>query len=202
MPEAIDYGRAWAAGTGAPMEVQMTGLPERMIGAMKADVKTLTEIEADPNALVQAITVIVIAGVAALIGNIWRPGGLMGAIFGMVMSLIGYAVFALLVFVIGTKLMPEPATKATFQETFRTIGFAAAPGVFNVLQIVPFLGPVIGFFVGLWSLVIAVIATREVLDYTSTGRAIIVCIIAAAVVMFIWMMMVIVMFGAAMISQM
>ena len=180
----------------------MTGLPERMIGAMKADVKTLTEIEADPNALVQAITVIVIAGVAALIGNIWRPGGLTGAIFGMVMSLIGYAVFAFLVFIIGTKLMPEPATKATFPETFRTIGFAAAPGVFNVLQIIPYLGPLVGFFVGIWSLVIAVIATREVLDYSSTGRAIIVCIIAAAVVMFIWMMMVIVMFGAAMISQM
>ena len=42
----------------------MASLPERMVGAMKADVKTFQEIEADPNALGQAVTVIIIAGVA------------------------------------------------------------------------------------------------------------------------------------------
>mgnify|MGYP003289856279 CR=1 FL=1 len=39
----------------------MATLPERMIGAMKADVKTFEEIERDPNALGQAVAVIVIA---------------------------------------------------------------------------------------------------------------------------------------------
>jgi hypothetical protein len=180
----------------------MASLPERMIGAMKADVKTLSEIEADPNALAQAVIVIVIAGVAALIGNIWREGGIIGGLFSLVVQLVGYAIFAALVFVIGTKLMPEPATKATFPEAFRTIGFAAAPGVFHVLAIIPFLGPLISFCIGLWSLVIAVIATREVLDYSSTGRAIIVCIIAFAVVAVAWMMLFIVMFGAALMTQM
>ena len=32
--------------------------------------------------------------------------------------------------------------------------------------------------IGLWMLVIGVIAVREVLDYSNTGRAIIVCLIA------------------------
>ena len=41
----------------------MADLTGRMIGAMQADVKTFTEIEADPNAMGQAITVIVIAGI-------------------------------------------------------------------------------------------------------------------------------------------
>jgi hypothetical protein len=50
----------------------MAGLAERMAGAMKADVKTFQEIEADPTAMGQAVTVIVLAGVASLIGNIWR----------------------------------------------------------------------------------------------------------------------------------
>lgn len=155
----------------------MASLPERMVGAMRADVKTFQEIEADPNALGQAVTVIVIAGVAALIGNIFRAG-LMAGIFALIISLVGYALFAFLVVIIGTKVMPEPSTKADFQEGFRVIGFAASPGVFNVLAIIPFLGPLISFLIAIWMLIIGVIATREVLDYSNTGRAVIVCIIA------------------------
>jgi len=155
----------------------MADLTTRMIGAMQADVKTLTEIENDPTAFTQAITVIVIAGVASLIGNIFRIG-IGGGIFKLVVSLVEYALFSLLVFLIGTKVMPEPATKADFNETFRVVGFAAAPGVLNVLAIVPFLGPLISLLIAIWSLVIGVIAVREVLDYSNTGRAIIVCLIA------------------------
>jgi hypothetical protein len=166
------------------MEGVMASLGERMIGAMKADVRTFEEIEADPNALGQAVTVIVIAGVAALIGNIFR-NGLMAGVGGLLMALVGYAVWTVLVVLIGTKMMPEPATKADFNEGFRVIGFAAAPGIFNVLMIIPFLGPLIGFVISLWSLVIMVVAVRTVLDYSSTGRAIIVCLIGWVIYMVI-----------------
>ncbi len=155
----------------------MGSLPERMVGAMKADVKTFQEIEADPNALGQAITVIVLAGLAGLIGNIFRAG-LMVGIFTLLISLVGYALFAFLIVIIGTKIMPEPSTKADFQEGFRVLGFTASPGVFNVLAIIPFLGPFLSFLIAIWMLVIAVIGWREVLDYSNTGRAVIVCIIA------------------------
>lgn len=173
----------------------MADLTGRMMGAMKADVKTFTEIEADQGAMGQAITVIVIAGVAALIGNIFR-GGVVSGVFGLVASLLGYALFSVMVFLIGTKLMPEPATKADFNETFRVVGFAASPGVFNVLAIVPFLGPLISMLVGLWGLVIAVIAVREVLDYASTGRAIIVCLIAGVICLIVWMLVMVPILGA------
>ena len=178
----------------------MADLTGRMIGAMQADVKTFTEIEADSGAMGQAVTVIVIAGVASLIGNIWRIGVIPG-VLGMVGSLFGYALFSLLVFLIGTKLMPEPATKADFNETFRVIGFAASPGVFNVLAIIPFLGPFISFLVGIWSLVIAVIAVREVLDYSNTGRAIIVCLIAAVVCVIVWMIVLLPILMAAFVTR-
>ena len=82
-----------------------------------------------------------------------------------------------MVTLVGTKLMPEPTTKADFAETFRTIAFAASPGVFNVLAIIPFLGPLIGFAISIWSLIIMVIAVRSVLDYSNTGRAAIVVLI-------------------------
>jgi hypothetical protein len=155
----------------------MASLGERMVGAMKADVKTFQEIEADPTAIGQAVTVIIIAGVASLIGNVFRVG-VFGGMMSLLISLIGYALWSLLVVLIGTKVMPEPATKADFNEAFRVVGFTAAPGVFNVLAILPWLGPLISFMISLWMLVIGVIAVREVLDYSNTGRAIIVCILA------------------------
>ena len=158
----------------------MASLTERMTGAMKADVKTFQEIEADPTAIGQAVTVIIIAGVASLIGNVFRIG-IGGGIMTLIANLIGYALWTLLVVLIGTKLMPEPATKADFNEAFRVIGFSASPGVANVLAIIPFLGPVISFVVWIWMVVVGVVAVREVLDYTSTARAVIVCLIAAVI---------------------
>jgi hypothetical protein len=159
----------------------MASLGERMVGAMKADTKTFQEIEADPGAIGQAVTVIVIAGVASLIGNIFRSG-VFGGMMALILSLISYALWSLLVVLVGTKLMPEPTTKADFNEAFRVIGFTAAPGVFNLLAIVPFLGPLISFVIAIWTLIIGVIAVREVLDYSNTARAIIVCLIAMVVV--------------------
>ncbi len=177
----------------------MASLGERMIGAMKADVATFEEIEHDPNALGQAVTVIVIAGVAALIGNIFRAG-ISAGVFALIISLIAYAVWAVLVTIIGTKLMPEPTTKADFAETFRTIGFAASPGVFNVLAIIPFLGPLISLVISIWSLIIMVIAVRTALDYTSTGRAIVVVLIGWVVYLIVSGILGFMFFGASMVA--
>ena len=159
----------------------MATLGARMAGALKADVATFEEIERDPTALGQAITVIVIAGVASLVGNIFRAG-ISSGVTALLVSLIGYAIWAVIVTLVGTKLMPEPATKADFTETFRTIGFAASPGVFNVFAIVPFFGWIVLFATSIWSLVIMVVAVRTVLDYTNTGRAIIVVLIGYVIV--------------------
>ena len=175
----------------------MASLGERMVGAMKADVATFEEIERDPSAMGQAVMVIVIAGVAALIGNIFRAG--IGAgVFTMIIMLIGYAVWAVMVTIIGTKLMPEPTTKADFPETFRTIAFAASPGVFNVIAIIPFLGPFLSFLISIWSLVIMVVAVKTVLDYTSTGRAIVVVLIGWIIYWIVAVILGMMFFGAAM----
>ena len=165
----------------------MASMGARMAGAMQADAATFEEIEHDPSAMGQAVAVIVIAGVAAMFGNIFR-GGVVSGVMGLIGSLLGYALFSLMVFLIGTKVMPEPATKADFNEAFRVVGFTASPGVFNVLAIIPFLGPLISFVISLWMIVIGVIAVREVLDYSNTGRAIIVCLLAMVAVWIISML--------------
>lgn len=175
----------------------MASLATRMTGAMKADVATFEEIERDPSAMGQAVTVIVIAGVATLIGNLFRAGIGYGVSM-LIISLVGYAIWAVIVTLVGTKVMPEPTTKADFAETFRTIGFAASPGVFNVLAIIPFLGPFLGFLISIWSLVIMVVAVRTVLDYSNTGRAIIVVLIGWVIQLIItFLIMAPLMVGAA-----
>jgi hypothetical protein len=178
----------------------MADLTGRMIGALQADVKTLNEIEADPGAVAQAATVIVIAGVASLIGNFFRAGVTAG-ILGLISSLLGYALFSFLVYIIGTRLMPEPATKATFAEAFGVIGFSASPGIFSIFALIPFLGPLISLVLAIWSLVIAVVAVREVLDYSNTGRAIIVCLIAAVICWIVLFILLLPVLAAAFIAR-
>jgi hypothetical protein len=175
----------------------MASLGQRMVGAMQGNVATFEEIEHDQSAMGQAVTVIIIAGVAALIGNIFRDG-ITGGVFALVAMLVVYAVWAVIVTLVGTKLMPEPQTKADFAETFRTIAFAASPGVFNVLAIIPFLGVLISVAISLWSLVIMVIAVKVVLDYSNYGRAIIVVIIGWIVSWIVWFLIMIPYMGARM----
>ena len=158
----------------------MASFAERMTGAMKADVKTFEEIEADQTALPQAVAAIVIAGLASMIGNVFRVGIIGGFMF-LIVTLCSYALWAFVVVLIGTKVMPEPTTKADFNEGFRVMGFTAAPGVFNVLAIIPILGYVISFAIWIWMIVVGVVAVRQVLDYSNTGRAVIVCLIAGVI---------------------
>jgi hypothetical protein len=153
---------------------------ERAIGALKLDVNTFEDIERDPNAMGQAVGIIALAALASGLANIWY-GGITGIVIGVVASLIGYAIWAVVVWLVGTKLMPDPATKADFPETFRVIAFAATPGVFMIITIIPLLGWVLMFLlwpiVWLWTMAIMVIAVRQVLDYTETFKAVIVVVI-------------------------
>jgi hypothetical protein len=154
----------------------MASFGDRFVGAMKLDARTFEEVEHDPTAMGQAVTVIAIAAIASGIGSLFYLGPF-GIARGVLSALIGYAAWAGLVFVIGTKVMPEPSTKADFAETFRVVGFAAAPGIVRVLGIIPILGSLIGFVVFFWMLGAMVIAVRQVLDYSSTAKAIVVCLI-------------------------
>ena len=122
---------------------------DRVVGAMKLDANAFEDVERDTTAIGQSVTVIVLAAVAAGIGGIWA-GGLSGIVSTAVISLIGFLVWSLIIWVVGTKMMPEPATKADYAETFRVLGFAAAPGLASVLTIVgviPLLGWLLAFLI-------------------------------------------------------
>src|SRR5262245_53091622 len=154
----------------------MASFGDRIVGAIKLDAATYEEIERDTSAMGQAIGVIVIYAVASALGQ-GRLLVLLALPMTVLTHIIGYLVWSLAVFLIGTKLMPESTTKADFSETFRVVGFAAAPGIFSILTILPILGYLVWLVVYLWMLASMVVAVRQVLDYSTTMKAVIVCVI-------------------------
>jgi hypothetical protein len=154
----------------------MASFVERMIGAAKLDVHTYEEVEADTTATGQALAVVVISSIASGIGSL-AEAGVAGLIAGTIVTLVAWFVWAFVIFIVGTKILPEPETHSDMGELLRTIGFATAPGVLYVLGAVPAIGGLVRFAVWIWMLVAFVIAVRQALDYKSTGRAIIVVII-------------------------
>ena len=154
----------------------MTNFLDRMLRAAKLDVNLYEEVEADTGAMRQAIGVVVLSSIAAGIGSI-ATGGLGGILMGTIAALIGWFVWAFLTYYIGTKLLPEPQTRADLGELLRTIGFSSSPGLIRVLGIIPGLGGVVFIVASIWMLVAMVIAVRQALDYESTLRAVGVCVI-------------------------
>ncbi|HMB16952.1 MAG TPA: hypothetical protein VKN62_11625, partial [Pelovirga sp.] len=62
-------------------------------------------------------------------------------------------------------------------QLLRTTGFSSSPGLIRALGFIPGLGPIVVAVTSLWMLVAMVIAVRQALDYTSTIRAVGVCVI-------------------------
>jgi len=168
----------------------MTDFKNRIIRAARLDATLYEEVEADMAAMGQAVGVVVLSSIAAGIGSIGRIG-IVGVFTFMVVSLIGWFIWAGLTYVIGTKFLPEPETKSNVGELLRTIGFSSSPGLIRILGIIPGLATIIYWGSEIWMLLAMVIAVRTALDYKSTPRAVVVCligwIIQMAIVLLIFM---------------
>lgn len=153
----------------------MATFTERMIGAARLDRAIFEEVEGDTGATSQAMLVVVGAAVAAGIGA--ARSGPTAIVWGVVAALAGWCIWAGLTYFIGAKVMPEPQTHADFGQLLRTIGFAATPGLLQVLGILPLVGGLVILVAWLWQLAAMVIAVQQALDYSSIGRAVAVCLI-------------------------
>lgn len=154
----------------------MSSLKDRMIRAAKIDASLYEEVEQDKDSLRQATAVVVLASVAAAIGSGHRLG-IGGMIAGGLVSLIAWYVWAYLTYLIGTKVLPEPQTHADVGQLLRTTGFSSSPGLVRILGIMPGLTGIVFFVAWIWMLVAMVVAVRQALDYSGTGRAVAVCVI-------------------------
>ena len=166
----------------------MAQLTQRIIRAAKLDPALYEEVEADTNALGQAMGVVILSSVAAGLGVSFH-GGVGGIVGGAIAALIGWFVWAFLTYAIGTKILPEPQTEANLGQLLRATGFASAPGIIRIFAVIPGLGALVFFIAMIWMLVAFVISVRQALDYTSTLRAVGVCVIGWLVQVLIILML-------------
>jgi hypothetical protein len=170
-------GKGCASGTGMATILRANTFLQRLVGAAALDSAIYEEVESDPAATGQAMTVVVLSSIAMGIGARGLGGGSAAiAVFGVI-ALVTWAAWALLMFELGARILPGRQTRSNPYELLRTIGFAATPGFAAVLAAVP--GVTVPVLVGTWVWMLAamVVAVRQALDYETIGRAVVVCLL-------------------------
>lgn len=168
------------------MAVTQASLTDRMMRAAKADVALYEEVEHDETATQQAAIVVAIVAIAsaigALIGAAMGGRNVIGAIIiGLVGAFLGWIIWSYVTYFVGTRFFGGTATPG---ELLRTIGFAQAPGVLNILSFIPVIGWLISLLAGIWSLWLGIVAVRQALDF-DTGKAVLTVIIGWVIVLII-----------------
>ncbi|MBI1897240.1 MAG: YIP1 family protein [Acidobacteria bacterium] len=152
----------------------MTTFFRRIVGAAKLDGSIYEEIEADWPALVQAVIVVFFSSLGIAIG-LEGPAPAITLASAAAAAFGGWALWAFIVWLVGTRLFPTPETRADWGELLRTTGFATAPGLIGYLGAAEELAGFIVVVASLWMLAAFAVAVEHALDYRSMPRAVAVC---------------------------
>ena len=155
----------------------------RILGAARLSSDTFEEVERDSGATIQALLVVIIVAIFNSVGGILSGESTLvgGLLFGVIRGVVFWAVWALLVLLIGTTILKSTSTEADWGQLARGTGFAQTPGILGILVFIPAVGGIIVFLTFIWQVATMVVAVRQCLDYTSTWRAFFVILIAAAI---------------------
>ena len=158
---------------------------DRMIGAARLSVETFEEVEHDRGATIQALVVVIIVAAFSGIGTFLSGDAsiLEAVILGAVRGVVGWAVWALVTWIIGATILKGPDTEADWGQLARVTGFAQTPGLLNILIFIPWVGFPIAAAAWVWQFVAMMVGVRQALDYTSTWRAFFVILISFIVVL-------------------
>jgi len=150
---------------------------DRMLGALRLQSAVYEEVEADQKATGEAAFIIVATSLVSGAVNGVLTGASSG-FFGALGSLLGWAFYAWVAYIVGVKLFPGPQTKSSWGELARTLGYANTARFLILFELVPGLQALTRLVVSIWVLVATVVALRAALDIT-TGRAVWIAIASA-----------------------
>lgn len=159
-------------------DVGMASFQQRVIGAIRLQSATYEEVEHDSSATMQAGAIVVVVSLTNSVSwyfGMWDAGWILRGAF---QSLVAWAIGALFLWQIGTRVLPGKNTEADLGQLLRTVGFAQAPGIVGLLAVVPIFGLFVPFLVAVWIIAAMFVAVRQALDYDDTFRAIMVCLLA------------------------
>jgi hypothetical protein len=148
----------------------------RAIGAARLDGAIYAEVEHDTGATAQALAIVLLAAAGAAVG---RGGPFHATALGMglIVSLVGWAVWATVCVIVGARLVPSRRTEVAAGQRLRVLGFAAAPGILQALgAFAPLHVPVLALAQA--GMILAmVVAVRQTFDSRGTSRVLAVCLI-------------------------
>lgn len=151
----------------------MTTFVRRFMGVLTLEPAVFEEIEADWRSGLQSILVVLLVCAASGVATLnLGVSGLAGFSAGAIVALSGWLIWITVVTLLGTRAMPEAATRSSTVELLRTLGFATAPGVFVAFAAIRTAAPLVLVVVAAWMFAAEVVATRQALDYRSTSRAV------------------------------
>jgi len=137
---------------------------------------------ASPRAILRpAMLVVLLSGLAAGLGMRAHLGPARMAWFALI-ELGGWFAWAVLMFLIGTKLLPRPGMSADIGVFLGTVGFSSAPGLLRILGLVPKIDVVFFFVALVWMLMAAIVAVKVVFHYTGIWQAVAVVVIGWVIV--------------------
>lgn len=155
------------------------GMVQRMIGAAFLDIQTFEEVEHDTAATGQAAAVVALMAFCQAVGG--SGGGLLSALGAGLLALGSWAVFAGITYLVGEEIFEG---RATWGEVLRTLGFAQAPGVLYLFDVIPVFGLFLSLFVSVWVLVAAFIGIRQALDI-GNGKTFLTILVSGGVYLFL-----------------
>jgi hypothetical protein len=86
-------------------------------------------------------------------------------------ALLTWFVWALFIYVIGVKILPDKDSKVTFKKVLTAVGFAHAPGLLRFFAVTPDLMMPIIFLTQFWIFASLIISTKQVLNLKSNFKS-------------------------------
>ncbi len=158
-----------------------TGLIERLIAALRLELRVYQEVSSDAAATGQAFRVVLLTGLLNGFSLVQRLG-LAGVFAGVGAALMGWLLWAGVIWAIAALFRHRRGERSLL----RALGFANAPGMLLVLGVVPVIGTVIRLAVVVW-LVAATERAVEAVFEVSRGRATLIAVIGFIAYLFLGM---------------
>ncbi|MDA8175383.1 MAG: YIP1 family protein [Nitrospiraceae bacterium] len=149
----------------------------RALRAAALDPYVYDELSPRGQAMGQAVAIIILSGVAAGIGDA-RSGGIAAFLIGTVAALAGWFLWTLVAYFAGTRMFPGRRTTSGYVRMLTFAGFASAPGLIRVLELLPGLRAPVFLAAAVWMIAATIIGIKQSLRYSSTLKAAGICITA------------------------
>ncbi|MFH1414945.1 MAG: hypothetical protein ABIH89_02530 [Elusimicrobiota bacterium] len=154
----------------------MKQLIARILRVLKLEDELYREVESVPDAISEAVIIVIISSIAAGIGSLGKIG-LTGIIIITLGSLVNWIIWAFLVYFIATNIIRGSRVYLSQGDFLRVVGFASAPGIIRILALLPGMYYIVHIIAHLWMIASMIVAVREVFMFEKTSGAVKVSIV-------------------------